>query len=386
MEANPNIKNWSNNTFQTYFDGENEISLLKTVAIYGANASGKSNFLRAFSSFLNLLSTSASNNLEDKLEYDPFLLDKSIEGQPTIYFFDFIGSNRSRYQYSFSHNSNKIVEESLGRFSGNKLKPLFNRKNDVIIYLDETLKEKNISSKIIPPRLFLSDLANNQAEEISGDIYRNIQKIISANLTSDKSRKDILSFTLKGMVENSGDNPLSNLVNLLISNADIQTLSMGVEKNVPYTLHKLFNKTEEDGTKKLSFDLTASDGTKIFIGMIGVLSRMIRDGVPFICDEINASLHPDLCRALIRLLSDKNFNEDNAQLIFSTHDISLLEKTFLRNDQVWFTEKNKYGSTELYSAQDFENIPVNVSLGKLYDSGFFRAKPRINETRIKLEK
>lgn len=386
MLAKDEINDSPSNAYEIDLSGGKKIKLLKTAAIYGANASGKSNFLKAFATFLKLLSETSGNNLEDKIEFDPFLLDKSMTGEPTSYSFEFLGSNFTLYRYKFSHTSIEIVKESLAQFEGGEFIDIFNRDGEIVL-LGEKLKGKQISPKVIPQRLYLSHLTNNLAEEIVSEVYRNIQRIRSWSLVSVESRDALLSSALKRMAENSGNNNVNELVNRFIKNADFQTLSMTVEANrgelTSYTSHKLFNKTAEEGTKVLSFYETASEGTKFFVGLIGVIAVIIEDGIPCLFDEINTSLHPDLCRLIIRLLNDPNVNKHNAQMIFSTHDISLLEKTFLRKDQVWFTEKNKYGSSELYSAQDFEDIPENVSLGELYDTGFFRAKPRINETRIK---
>lgn len=384
--AKEEINDSLGNTFEIELSGGQKIRLLKTAAIYGANASGKSNFLKAFSTFLKLLSDTSSKNLEDKIDFDPFLLNKSIEGKPTNYFFEFIGSNFTLYQYKFSHTSTEIVEESLSQFSNGKFISVFKRDGE-IVELGEKLSGKQISPKIIPPRLYLSHLTNNLFEEIVSEVYRNIQRILSWSLVSIESRNALLKSALERMAENSGNNKVNELVNRLITNADFQTLAMNVEATggelTPYTSHKFFDEANEVGIKVLPFYSTASEGTKFFVGLIGVLAVMIEDGVPCLFDEINTSLHPDLCRLIIRLLNDPSVNKHNAQLIFSTHDISLLEKTFLRKDQLWFSEKNNYGSSELYSAQDFDDIPENVSLGELYDTGFFRAKPRINETKIK---
>lgn len=386
MLAKEDIVDAPGNTFEMELTGGVKIKLLKTAAIYGANASGKSNFLKAFATFLQFVSGTSSKNLEDRLDFDPFLLDNVMEGVPTKYYFEFLGANSTWYKYSFSHDSTQIIEESLVQFSKGNFIDVFTRQNE-IVKLGESLTAKAISPKIIGPRLYLSHLANNLAEEIVGEVYKNIQSVLSWSVVSSESRETLLSSALKRMSENSGNNRVNELVNRFIVNADFQTLAINVDANQeklsPQTRHKFFNDSNEDGYRDLSFYTTASEGTKFFVGLIGVLATMIEDGVPCLFDEINTSLHPDLCRLIIRLLNDPLVNEHNAQLVFSTHDISLLEKTFLRKDQVWFTEKNKFGSSALYSAQDFDDIIENASLGELYDTGFFRAKPKINETRIK---
>jgi AAA15 family ATPase/GTPase len=386
MQAKNECTDWLDNTFGLEMvDGGKNIRLLKTAAIYGPNASGKSNFLKAFSTFQKLLSTTSTNNIGDTIEHDPFTLDETTESSPTNYFFDFVGGNNIRYQYKFSHDSKKIFEESLDQYLNNEIVNIFKRTDNIdnTVVLGNALEITRVSNKVIPPRLFLSHLANNEAEKIAGNVYRNIQNIIIWNR---ENHQDLITQAFEQMAESSEINSVNEWVNRFISNADLQTLSMEIKKEegkfIPYSTHKYLGKRNEITTKKLLFSSTASEGTKLFVGLVSNFFHMKKDGVPCLFDEINTSLHPDLCRFFIKLINDPAFNNDDTQLIFSTHDISLLDKTFLRYDQVWFTEKNQFGSTELFSAQDFEDIPENVSLSELYESGFFRAKPRINETGI----
>jgi AAA15 family ATPase/GTPase len=94
---------------------------------------------------------------------------------------------------------------------------------------------------------------------------------------------------------------------------------------------------------------------------------------------MNYSLHPKLCRFLIRLFHNPKSNPKNTQLIFATHETTLLDNSLFRTDQIWFTEKNKFGETELFSASDFEGIQNNAPLQNWYLAGKFDAQPHIKE-------
>ncbi len=399
MEANPKIPNRAENTFDLKLSGDQTVKLLKTVAIYGPNASGKSNFLRAFNSFCRLVETSASNNLESTIEYDPYELEDTMQDKPTSYLFEFVGTNLTRFRYQFSHTATEFLSEDLEHYSDGNFQRLFTRSGASVTY-GVALENRSLPNKIIAQRLALSDLANNHADDFMGAVYKSLLTTLIWDANNADARRQLLFTALKSMNENGGNNKTNEWINRLISEADLQTMSMRVEEKkdssgltpnasaspedyTPYTKHKRFKDKHEVGTKEFQFFPTASDGTKSFVGLGGIFAQMIDTGGFGLFDELNSSLHPDLCALFVKLFNDAVSNPNNAQLIFSTHDISLIDKTFLRKDQVWFAQKNQYGSTELYSAQDFDNVPDDVSLAEWYDAGNMRAKPKINETGIK---
>ena len=123
--------------------------------------------------------------------------------------------------------------------------------------------------------------------------------------------------------------------------------------------------------------LEESIGTQSLFVLGAKIIETLEKGSVLVVDELDTSLHSFITKMIIMLFQDKNINNKNAQLIFTTHDISLLDKDLIRKDQVWITEKNDKGETDLYSLQDFENLREDTSFDKWYLSGKFGGVPQI---------
>jgi AAA15 family ATPase/GTPase len=113
--------------------------------------------------------------------------------------------------------------------------------------------------------------------------------------------------------------------------------------------------------------------------------KVLDEGGIFIFDELDGSLHPQLSSFLVRLFHNPITNSRNAQIIFSTHEVLLLDKNTFRKDQIWFTEKNKTGATEIFSANDFDGVRDDMPFGKWYLAGKFGGTPHISESKFILE-
>ena len=133
------------------------------------------------------------------------------------------------------------------------------------------------------------------------------------------------------------------------------------------------------GKEIFELDDEESLGTRKFFKMSAPILNTIEEGKVLIIDELDASLHPLLTMHLIRLFNDKNINTKNAQLIFATHDTNLLKPHIFRRDQIWFTEKDKYGSTHLYSLAEFKNVRQKEDFEKQYIQGKYGAVPYLGK-------
>jgi len=129
------------------------------------------------------------------------------------------------------------------------------------------------------------------------------------------------------------------------------------------------------------FDLNKeeSKGTRKFFKISAAILNTLRDGKILIIDELDASLHPMLTRHLIKLFHNDKVNTKNAQLIFATHDTNLLTKTMFRRDQIWLTEKDKFGVTDIYSLAQFKNVRKNEDFEKQYIYGKYGAIPYLGK-------
>ena len=118
-------------------------------------------------------------------------------------------------------------------------------------------------------------------------------------------------------------------------------------------------------------------GTQILFGLGARILTKLETGGILIYDELDNSLHPHLSRLLVKLFNNPKSNPHNAQLIFTTHEMSIIDREMLRSDQIWFAEKNKVGSTELFSVQDFDGVREDAPFDKWYNAGRFGALPSI---------
>ena len=147
----------------------------------------------------------------------------------------------------------------------------------------------------------------------------------------------------------------------------------------PFASHTIFNNGQESGIKEFDFIKYESTGTNVLFALGGLILEKLETGGIIIFDELDNSLHPKLCKFLIRLFNHPVSNPNNAQLIFATHEVTLLDKDIFRKDQIWFTEKNRFGQTELFSAKDVEGLRDDTNFELWYRTGKFGGVPNIKE-------
>lgn len=353
-------------------------ALLKSAAIYGANAAGKSNIIKAMSMMQEMVIT--PTNVGEKLPVVPFMFDPATPQQPTEFELIFI-TNNVRYQYGFSATAERIWAEWLFAFPNGHSQHWFEREYDLETeaytwHLGANLKgEKKVwRDSTRENALLLSTAAQLNSESLS-PIYTYIQKLwkvldevksglLSTVFLSQEETKPLITSLLKnadiGISDLSNDNDISAESNKKYSSDDINVLRKinGIEYS-----SKL--KDESDGTKEL-FNLS------IYIKIA------LQNGNLIFIDEINSKLHPTLVRYLIGLFNSVEHNPKNAQLIFTTHETSVLDQEILRRDQVWFCEKNENQATRLYSLLDFKPRKGHENLEAAYLSGRYGAIPMIN--------
>ena len=169
--------------------------------------------------------------------------------------------------------------------------------------------------------------------------------------------------------------------NLGFMELDVEPESGDEKKMKSETVHRLYDADGNDvGTRRFPTEKMESEGTKKIIEIAGPIFDTILNGKILIVDELDAKLHPFLTRKIISLFIDKEINSKGAQLIFATHDTNLLNIQYLRRDQIWFTEKDKSDSTDLYSLVEFRDDAGNKvrndrNIEKDYINGRFGAIP-----------
>lgn len=372
-------------------------TLLKSAAIYGSNASGKSNLLRAFSFMEQLVRTSATSmNLGDLIRgANYFRLDKTRLDKPCS--FDIrVLLNGTEYQYGFTVTKERVCDEWLyvkreGIRSTNPLSRQFDSSTEKTDWkLQGELKgAHDLIKKTRDNCLFLSRAAEMNVDFVQ-DLFLWFKK--SLWCLNFASIPELLIQQTARQIENNPD--LRIRVEKLVHDADfgidglytskesafpapedapeeirmfMHSLAEFAKSNLPrskdgnekrwqryavQTLHKLPD-SEESVTFSLEDD--ESYGSQRFFGIIGPILHALDHGRVLIVDELDCSMHPRLTRKIVELFHSKETNPNGAQLIFATHDTNLMTPTLFRRDQIWITEKGNNGGTELYSLSDIDS-------------------------------
>lgn len=373
----------------------------KTSGIFGANASGKTNVLKALGYLKSILSKGATTKSEDKLPSDYYLFSKGYDEKPSSFKITFL-KNSKLYEYEISLLNGLVVNESafFSDFSeeGSKRRNcIFSRKrNDDGKYV--FTKSKGIKNtwkmELLPQRVFLSDLINNRNTDRNElrDIYEFFRKdiVVIGNKSVDFSkvlhkiadnaecRKDIIEFTKNADfgLENISVKvqPLEDFLKQInfkevLENDEQKEFLSQVRPMEAKTYHN----TEEGGTKETNLIETESEGTKMYLAISDSVLTALKTGKVLFIDELDESLHPFLVRGLVDLF---NRNGNGAQLIFTSHAHYLMDGETLTRDQIWFTSKENGFYTDLYPLSDFSERKKE-GFYKAYINGVYGAVPNI---------
>lgn len=376
MEA-ANIQELSSALMQA---GDSE--MLPVAVMYGANSSGKSNVLKALKAMRDVLLHSVKLNPKDKLDADPFMLDLTSLKEPTSFEIQFI-IGESRYRYGFDYTVSGIVAEWLyEKRVGEREFELFLRSRSEF-KISKTRFAEGIGKDTATPdnRLFVSLVA-----QLNGKVAQSILDWFSdIEYMSGMDGNGYAGKTLEMLFLNqNGSEEIRNFfesANLGFSELDVDKDTLDAGKMKSETVHRFYDADGNlAGVRNFQTEKMESEGTKKMIEIAGPIFDAIMNGKILIVDELDAKLHPFLTRKIIGLFMDKSVNDKGAQLIFATHDTNLLNLQYLRRDQIWFTEKDKTDSTELYSLVEFRDeagkkVRNDRSIEKDYINGRFGAIP-----------
>ncbi|UKN03807.1 ATP-binding protein [Paracrocinitomix mangrovi] len=375
------------------------LKLLKSKAIYGANASGKSNLSRAFVSFVSIINESVKNDGLLEFRIFPFELSTETDSKPS--FFQMVFSvNNVIYRYGFEADRSKIHSEWLYGTPNKREVYFFRRKGKKIEINSNQFLEGHKIEQLLgkdsdvarPNSLFLTTVATLNGKlaksivdylsglvVITGLMDFELRRFAETALQNDKVRARIAK-----MLKNA-DIGLED-INVLEINQDnlgddapealMKKVRGGKKHNIVITDHMKYDKSGKKlGTFPMSLDIHESEGTKKMFEISPVLMDVLNNGKVLVFDEFDARLHPLLTRKIVEMFNSKRTNKKNAQIIFATHDTNLLSAKLLRRDQISFVEKDKYGASHLYSLVDFKGVRNDSSFEKDYIQGKFGAIP-----------
>ncbi len=369
-----------------------KLSLLKSVAIYGANGSGKSNIIRALITMFVFIDKSFQDDQVGKRIIEPFAFDLSSFSEPTFFQLIFI-SNNVKYRYGFEVKGNEVISEWLFGTPVKKEVYYFTRERSQIQINEDKFSEgKGLENKTSSNNLFI-----NVCKAFNGAVSKQIidffkyNIFISAGVNDNGFRGTTLALMKDEVVKqkilsllNEADFGIQGITNKQITASDLpegvpnDAILKVTSEKLEFLLSKrpVFDKNGlEIGVRELLMDSQESDGTLKFFNYSGVILDTLEDGGALIIDEFDARLHPLLTRKLVKMFNSPISNRKNAQLIFVTHDTNLLDNSLLRRDQIYFTEKNKLSQTVLYSLADFKGVRNDASYEKDYIKGKYGAIP-----------
>ena len=368
------------------FSINEELKLLKTTAIYGANASGKSNLAKAFS-FMKYFVINSFKEMQftDDIPIEPFRLSTETEDKPSFFQATFY-LNKKNYKYGFEVAKNKVVREWLFFQANTKESQLFQRDGNKFTINAKSFKEGfNLEEKTKHNSLFVSVVAQFNGK-ISAEIikwFANYQVVSGSGTQDDLYRKFTLKLFESPLIKKDSIKLIKDL-DLSIQDINISKEELSLENLFSIqTSHEKYNENGEIiGFEKFDLEKNESEGTKKLFYFSALLLNALRYSQVLIIDELDARLHPIITHKIIELFNSKKYNPKSAQLIFMTHDTNLLNSNLfssrlLRRDQIWFTEKNQQGATDLYSLAEYDDIAEDASFEADYIRGRYGAIPFI---------
>jgi AAA15 family ATPase/GTPase len=370
--------------------------ILSGAAIYGANASGKTNVIKAVQFISSAVTFShRSWSPDGPIPLDPFIANKESRREPSDFEVDFLLGG-VRYRYGFTIDSEAVLEEWLYAYPAGKKQTWFHRKRGIPITFSKKMPGENRTIENLTRKnsLFLSAAAQNNHEALQP-----IYGWLSGILFVEGDRRPYLIHT----AELSAQSDYKTEIAKLVAAADLGIADIAVEQaklldetkalvEAIKTIYKIppekYSVLPEERTelrllhrfneRTVRFDNgQESAGTIAYLSLLGPVVYALKKGKPLLVDELDASLHPLLGIVIIRLFNSAASNPNGAQLIFNTHDTNVLSSGILRRDQIWFTEKRSDGSSHLFALSDFKpRLHENLHNG--YLQGRYGAIPFIN--------
>jgi AAA15 family ATPase/GTPase len=326
-------------------------ALLRSAAVYGPNAGGKSNLIKALQYMRGVVVESATIAPSQTFGVQPFRLDTASAGPPTEFEVTFL-LDGVRYQYGFAMTAERIVGEHLLVYKAFKPQHWFTRRHDATTGRDvydfgPALKgQKSVwESATRSNALFLSMAVQLNSEQLAPVFDWFARQLVIFNEHATLNPR----VTLQMLRDPAAKRSICTFLNAAdISIADIDVVTRDDDQD-----ELRFKHTTSKGEAVFGMG-DESSGTRNLLFMIGPILDIVRNGLTLVVDEFDTSLHTLLVRRIIQLFHDTALNTRGAQLIFTTHDTSLLDAHDLfRRDQVWFVEKDRDQASRLYSLTEF---------------------------------
>ena len=378
------VRELSDNVFA--FD---DSDVLKTIILYGANESGKSNVIKTIRFCNSMVFRSHMHNENTIFNFKPFKFN-GLPDKPSSYLIRFV-SNDIEYEYTFSLTQNQILTESLFYYPKGRIKEIFTRderngtsKSDIYTFGDVIRRPMDVAENTSNKTLFISR-ASQMDRDIPKEIfnyfystfilqYPGFGKAVIENLSPKTKQQliDALKIADSDIVDvkfRSLKNPVKNI------NANLDTLTLTVEDVVDEAL-EITTYHKHNPHVGFNFLSEESQGTiKLFFIMVAILD-IVKHNKILLIDEIEESLHPRIIEYIFNFFRAGN----RAQLLCTTHNTRFLDLKKMRKDQIYFVNKKQDASTDLYSLYDFKDFRDTMDLEKAYLQGRFDAVPFVSDS------
>ncbi|WP_313055323.1 AAA family ATPase [Atlantibacter hermannii] len=384
------------------YKSKNGVETLKSIGIYGANASGKSNVLLAFHALAWLTNNSGTLKDGQKIPcYEPYRLSAESKSKPITFEAEFMLQDDIRYIYKISYTQDEIVYESMDFYPSRSKANLFLRSKGESW---EDIKFGNLYKGGVKKLAFFKNnsylsKAGNYAA--SPKVIRDVFNYFNNQIVYIGSNHMIRMLS-EGYEDFSGVMDKVSKV-LCYIDTGIKSISLGqsefkipeyLEKGMPEDIKEtlikqnkdkyFFTHVGEDDVEEVFDENDESDGTRKIFSMMPMLLDAFKERTVFLMDELDNGLHSHIADVIIRLFNDKSINSVGSQLIFTTHNMHIMTPEKMRRDQVWFVEKND-GESKVYSLDDFDKkkVTTNTPYNTWYDEGRFGGIPSISFSKIK---
>ncbi|WP_133308338.1 AAA family ATPase [Salmonella enterica] len=374
--------------------------VLKSAGLYGANASGKSNFLLAFDALKYLVVKTGSLTEGKKIAcYEPYRLCEDTKHAPIKFELEFLNRDNVKFIYKISYLANKILSESLDFYPSRAKANIFTREEGQTwedIKFGSLYKGGLRKIPFFDNNSYLSKAGNNAA---GSELMRGLFKFFDEQIcylptfhqlilsSKNDDSQEILSRAASILkYVDTGINDVKMVQQEVKIPEFMNAFPEEIKQNYidSNTDQFQFTHVGETGFEEVFEDKFESDGTLKIFNMLPLLLGAFEKRMVFVIDELDNGLHAHMADFVIRLFNDKTINKVGSQLIFTTHNLNIMSHEKMRRDQIWFVEKEK-GASRCFSLDDFDKKRVTASspFGLWYDEGRFGGVPLINYTQIK---